>query len=90
VLGVRYVRLARDDFAMLGDILLAGHAVGLYPDLKAEAVKFTERERVYQPEPARTAHYGSYVRLYRKLFDAERDLFASLQSLPPYAGATRT
>jgi xylulokinase len=89
VLGVRYARLARDDYAMLGDILLAGHAVGLYPDLKAEALKFAARDRLYQPDPARTAHYRHYVDLYRTLFDRERDLFASLQSIPPFAGATR-
>ncbi len=52
-------------------------------------MKFAARDRTWQPDPARTAHYRSYVELYRTLFDRERDLFASLQSIPPFAGATR-
>ncbi len=89
VLGVRYVRLARDDYAMLGDILLAGHAVGLYPDLRAEATRFAARDRAWEPDRARTAHYRRYVELYRTLFDRERDAFAALQSIPPFTGDTR-
>jgi len=90
VLGVRYARLSRDDCAMLGAVLLAGSAVGIFTDLAAEAAAFTVTTRIYEPDPARTAHYARYVEIYRGLFDRERDLFAALQSIPPYAGATPT
>jgi xylulokinase len=90
VLGVRYARLARDDYAMLGDILLAGSAVGIYTDVKAEAEKFAEKVQLYQPDPVRTAYYTKYVDVYRGLFDREREVFAALQAIPPFAGATRT
>lgn len=90
VLGVRYARLARDDYAMLGDILLAGSAVGIYPDLKAEAEKSADKVRLYEPDPARTSYYRQYVNLYRGLCDRERELFVSLQAIPPFAGVTRT
>jgi xylulokinase len=86
VLGVRYARLSRDDHAMLGDILLAGSAVGIYTDLAAEAEKLTERVGVFPPDPARTAYYARYVDLYRGLFDRERDLFTALQAIPPFGG----
>ena len=90
VMGIRYVRLSRDDYAMLGDILLAGSAVGIYGDMKATAQEFAVKTRVFEPEPARTAHYTRYVELYKGLFDRERELFAALQQIPPFGGVSRT
>ncbi len=85
VLGVRYVRLTRDDYAMLGDILLAGSAVGVYADLPAEAAKLAVKTRTFEPRPDRTAHYAKYLEIYRGLFDRERGLFEALQAIPPFS-----
>jgi xylulokinase len=88
VLGVRYVRLARDDYAMLGDILLAGSAADIYGDLAAEAGRLAVKTRAFEPDPARTAHYARYREIYRGLFDRERGLFEALQQIPPFKGET--
>jgi len=84
VMGIRYVRLARDDYAMLGDILLAGSAVGVFSEPAKEASRFAGSNRSYEPDAKRTAHYDRYVDIYRGLFDRERELFESLQRIPPY------
>ncbi|MGA2478227.1 MAG: FGGY family carbohydrate kinase [Spirochaetia bacterium] len=90
VMGVRYVRLARDDYAMLGDILLAGSAVGVFSDPALDASRFAGSDRTYTPDARRTAHYARYVDIYRGLFDRERELFESLQKIPPYGEETTT
>jgi xylulokinase len=86
VMGIRYVRLSRDDYAMLGDILLAGSAVGIYADVKAAASELAVKTQVYEPDRRRTAHYGRYVELYNGLFERERGLFTALQQIPPFGG----
>jgi xylulokinase len=90
VMGVRYVRLSRDDYTMLGDILLAGSAVGVFGDPAAEAARFAGSDRAYEPDAKKTAHYARYVDIYRGLFDRERELFESLQKIPPFGKETRT
>ena len=43
ILGVPYQRLARTEFATWGAALIAGHGVGLFPDLVATASATTDR-----------------------------------------------
>jgi sugar (pentulose or hexulose) kinase len=89
-MGIRYVRLARDDYAMLGDILLAGSAVGVFADPAREASRFAVSNRTYEPDERRTAHYRKYVDIYRGLFDREREVFEALQAIPPYGEKATT
>ena len=84
VMGIRYVRLERDDYAMLGDVLLAGSVVGVFADPGIEASRFAQASRTWEPDGRRTTHYARYVEIYRGLFDRERDLFETLQKIPPY------
>ena len=60
VLGVPYQRLQRSEFGTWGSAMIAGRAVGLFPDLAEVAARFTgpdgpavapdpEAQRVYQP-----------------------------------------
>jgi xylulokinase len=84
VMGIRYVRLEGHDYAMLGDILLAGSAVGIFADPGVEPTRFARKSRAWEPDPRRTAHYARYVEIYRGLFDRERWLFETLQRIPPY------
>lgn len=90
VLGIRYVRLARDDYAMLGDLLLAGSAVGIFADPAQDAARFAGSDRAYEPDLRKTAYYARYVDIYRGLFDRERPVFKSLQEIPPWGEKTRT
>ena len=84
VLGVRYVGLSRDDCALLGDVLLAGSAVGIYDDPGRQASRFAVKRGVWEPDEHRNAHYAHYAEIYRGLFDREREVFETLQKVPSY------
>ena len=81
VLGVPYVRLHREDIAALGCAIMAGHAVGLYPDMAATARRFAQTTDRIEPRPAYHDHYQAYVAAYRQVFDQFRDLYRVLTPL---------
>jgi xylulokinase len=81
VLGVPYARLERDDYALLGDILLAGNAVGVFPDLAKSAQKHLQVTKHYLPDMKRHQLYRGYQALYRSLFDRTRVIFEGLKNL---------
>ena len=81
VTGVPYVRLNRDDFAVLGGVLLAGNAVGIFPDLKASAKRFAGKTKRYEPDLERHERYRRYVALYRGVFDRVRGIFTDLKDI---------
>jgi xylulokinase len=57
-LNVPYQRLARDEFGTWGAALIAGHAVGLFPNLAEAACAAAERRgEPVAPEPAAVAAY---------------------------------
>jgi len=66
---------------VLGDVLLAGNAIGAFPDLAASAKKHVEVTKRYLPDAGRHERYRPYVELYRSLFDRTRDLFVGLKKL---------
>jgi xylulokinase len=81
VLGVPFARLSRDDHAMLGDILLAGKAIGAFPDLVESAKKHVEVTKRYLPDSGNHERYRKYVELYKSVFDRTRSLFVELKNL---------
>jgi xylulokinase len=87
VLGVPYARLSRDDYTLLGDVLMAGSAVGVFPDLAAAARKHIQVTKRYLPDASRHARYRRYLELYQGLFDSTRSTFQGLQKLTSSAGA---
>jgi xylulokinase len=73
--GVPVVTLEGEDAAVRGDAMLAGVAVGAYPDLRAAADVLVVTRSRYEPDPAtRTAYDEAYQR-YIRLFDALRPEF---------------
>ena len=75
VCGVPVVTLEGEDAAVRGDAMLAGVAIGVYPDLVAAGAAMIHPEARYEPDPANRAAYdGAYDR-YVRLFDALRPLF---------------
>jgi xylulokinase len=83
VLGVPYVGLNRSEFAVMGAAMVAGHAVGLFPDLKATARDWVQPVSRIEPRPEYHEFYGRIVDLYSGLFDALRATYAGLAALPP-------
>jgi len=70
VLGVPYLRLAREEFSCWGAALVAGHAVGLFEDLAEAAEGSTGVKGRYEPDPDDHAAYGPMAELYGDLLEA--------------------
>jgi xylulokinase len=81
VLGLPYVRLQREDVAALGCAVMAGHAVGIYPDLVATASQFAQTINRVEPRPVYHEHYREYVSAYRQAFDQLRNLYETLDQV---------
>ena len=81
VLGAPYVRLPRSDVAALGCAILAGAAVGIYPDLAGTARRFSQTVGSVTPQPAQHQHYQAYVQAYIQAFDQLRGLYRTLHQL---------
>jgi xylulokinase len=86
VLGIKYVKLSRDDFTLLGDVILAGHAAGVYKDLKQAARSFVVPTKAYTPDPDSHRKYEKYVRYYGSLFDKVRGIFVEIKNLEAEKG----
>lgn len=82
VLGIPYVRLNREEYAVLGSAIVAGYAVGVFDDLKSTAKRFVEPISRVEPRPEYHAHYRPLVDLYISLFDTLRPTYRHLARLP--------
>jgi xylulokinase len=81
VLGIPYVRLARDDFALLGDILIAGNAVGIFKDLKQAAQKFSVKTKRYIPDEKNHSFYKKYTDFNAGIYDRVRGIYTDLKNM---------
>ena len=73
--GLPVVTLEGEDAAVRGDAMLAGVAVGVYPDLAAaDAALVAARDR-FEPDPANRAAYDDAFDRYNRLFEALRPEF---------------
>jgi xylulokinase len=81
VLGVPYVTLNREEFAVLGSAILAGYAVGLFDDLAKTAQKFIKTSDRIKPD--RKAHelYRPLVEEYITLLKVTKPVFDSLSAI---------
>jgi sugar (pentulose or hexulose) kinase len=60
---------------------MAGHAVGIYPDMAATARRFTQTVSRIEPRMAYHRHYRPYVAAYGQAFDQLRGLYEILTPL---------
>jgi xylulokinase len=81
VLGLTYARLAREDLAALGCAIMAGHAVGIYPDMAKIARNLATTVHQVQPRIDQHQRYQPYVVAYRSAFDDLRGLYSQLAPL---------
>ena len=81
VLGIPYVRLQREDVAALGCAIMAGHAVGIYPDMAATARRFAPTMARFEPRSNVHEHYKPYVAAYGQAFAPLRGLYSQLTAL---------
>jgi xylulokinase len=74
IMGVPVAVLQISEAASLGVALLAGHAVGLLPDLKAAAAKIVMCEDVCEPDAARVRQFANRFAVYRDVYGALREI----------------
>ena len=82
VLNLAYVQLNREEYAVLGSAILAGHAVGVFDGLKATARRFVRPTSCIEPRPAYHAFYQPLVKVYISLFDTLRETYQELVKVP--------
>lgn len=81
VLGIPYRKLARDDLATWGSALIAGHALGLFPDLAVAAKACARTGEPREPNKAANHTYRTYAALYPRLFESNRATFSALAKI---------
>lgn len=75
VCGLPVITLEGEDAAVRGDAMLAGVAVGAFPDLATAAGAMVATRARFEPDPARRATYDDAYDRYVRLFDALRPEF---------------
>ncbi len=85
VMGVPYVCLAREDLAALGNVILAGYALGIYDDMAATSERFVKRTTRYEPEPELHQFYQSYAEYYGQLLEQVEPALANLTTMPGWS-----
>jgi xylulokinase len=78
IFGIPIVRPRITEGGLLGAALLAGMATGVFQTLETAVDLFVQRDRVFEPDPARHAIYQEKHALFRQLFDTNRDLLKQL------------
>ncbi len=78
VLGIGYVPLRIGDTAPLGSALVAGHGVGVFPDLMAAADAMIGFEARIPCHEDRHKAYGKFADAYENVFDALGPTFKAI------------
>jgi len=91
VLGIPYCLVTQREPAILGSAIIAGNAVGLFPDLAGTSQRFVEGCSRVEPRPEYQAYYRehaqAYVRLLDNLMETYRDLGKLRELRSPGSGA---
>ncbi len=79
VLNLSYLRVNREELSVLGSAIVAGHAVGLFPDLASASKKFTSTANSFiNPSLSHYNYYRNFSKLYLKLLSSQEDLSREL------------
>lgn len=70
-----YVTLDREDTAMWGAAILAGNAVGVFPDLKTTAKTYVRRQKEYKADTKKGKLYRKYMQIYKEYTTSLHDIF---------------
>jgi xylulokinase len=79
VLGCALCEVSRSDLTLLGNVMLAGTGVGIYPDLVGTVRRFTSSKREVLPDQENHVRYTKYIALYTSLLDKLQPFFRELK-----------
>ncbi|MBI3979807.1 MAG: hypothetical protein HY331_16650 [Chloroflexi bacterium] len=69
--------MQNEEAGCLGAAMLAGRAVGIYPDLRSAVDKMVALKQRYEPQAENAPAYAATYERYGRLYDSLLDLFAS-------------
>jgi xylulokinase len=81
VSGKKYTTLKMKDVSMWGAVILAGNAIGVYPDLKKTADSFIETDRIYEPRKAEAEIHRKHLGFYKSALTEMRGFFRRLEEI---------
>lgn len=81
VMNKTYMKLSRDDVAMWGAAILAGNAVGIYPDMRKTALEHVSFGDSFAPDAAVHEAYKPHVALYGQFVKELSPYFRRLAAL---------
>ena len=81
ILGVPYLELDREEYAIWGAALVAGHAVGAIADLSAHSAASTQVTRTHQPVAELSEHYRDMIPFYLETMEKMGDTFTAHRHL---------
>ncbi len=81
VMNKPYLKLNRGDVAMWGAAILAGNAVGLYPDIVKTALDKVAVKETHSPDKAMHERYRPYAELYGRFLKEFSPAFSRLRDL---------
>jgi xylulokinase len=81
VMGKEFHCLDREDVAMWGAAILAGNAVGIFPDIEETASAHVKVEKQYYPDMQMNTEYKRYMDLYKEYTFEMTKFFERIQNL---------
>lgn len=79
VTGKTYHTLDRSDVSMWGACILAGHAIGVFPDMKETARQHVAVRRSFRTDPDKQKKYSRFKSLYEAYLVELHDFYQRLQ-----------
>jgi xylulokinase len=81
VSGKKYATLEMKDVSMWGSVMLAGNAVGVFPDLRKTADSFVKIEKTFEPNPVDGGIYRKHKDFYKNMLIKTGAYFEELKKL---------
>ena len=83
VLGIPYVQLNRDEVGELGSAIIAGHAVGIFKDIKEASKSFISTKGRIEPDTETHEYYRELAELYYDLTRSLDPFYERLAKISP-------
>jgi xylulokinase len=80
ILNIPYVRLDKNELAVLGSAIIAGFGAGAYDNLEKSSLSITSETDRVSPDKKRNAVYKKYIHNYAEMMDCLQPVFHSLSS----------
>ncbi len=79
IYSVPFVRPRITECGTLGAAMIAGLGTGCFADAAESVAQCVQRDRVFEPNPRRSALYREHYARYQRLYPALKDLLAELE-----------